>query len=93
MWGICANQYVQIKLAPQSLKQLACHLAALPPDPPFCHKHGTLLLDKLNDMGILPSTSTRLRMAEPVQAATAIVELGHVRVGTETVTDTAFLVT
>ncbi len=36
---------------------------------------------------------TRLRMSETVQSATKIIEQGHVRVGTETVTDTAFLVT
>ncbi|KAF1985451.1 U3 small nucleolar ribonucleo protein imp3 [Aulographum hederae CBS 113979] len=36
---------------------------------------------------------TRLRMAETVQAANKFVEQGHVRVGTEVVTDTAFLVT
>ena len=36
---------------------------------------------------------TRLRMAETVQAATKLIEQGHVRVGTEPVTDTAFLVT
>lgn len=36
---------------------------------------------------------TRLRMAETVQAATKMVEQGHVRVGTECVTDTAYLVT
>ncbi len=35
---------------------------------------------------------TRLRMAETVQAATTMIEQGHVRVGTETITDTAFLV-
>lgn len=103
----------------QSLKQLAHRLAALPPDSPFRLKHEKLLLEKLNDMGILPSTAstaklseveknvtvsafcrrrlpvimTRLRMAETVQAATKIIEQGHVRVGTDTVTDTAFLVT
>lgn len=36
---------------------------------------------------------TRLRMAETVQVAIKMIEQGHVRVGTETVTDTAFLVT
>lgn len=41
----------------------------------------------------LPVVMTRLRMAETVQAATKLIEQGHVRVGTETVTDTAFLVT
>lgn len=41
----------------------------------------------------LPVVMTRLRMAETVQAATKMVEQGHVRVGTETVTDPAFLVT
>ena len=32
-------------------------------------------------------------MSETIQAATKMIEQGHVRVGTETVTDTAFLVT
>lgn len=36
---------------------------------------------------------TRLRMAETVSAANRFVEQGHVRVGTEVVTDPAFLVT
>ena len=36
---------------------------------------------------------TRLRMAENVTAAIKFVEQGHVRVGTEVVTDPAFLVT
>lgn len=103
----------------QSLRQLAHKLAALPPDDPFRAKHENLLLDKLNDVGILSTTAntgklssvekdvtvssfcrrrlpvvmTRLRMAETVQAANKIIEQGHVRVGTETITDTAFLVT
>jgi U3 small nucleolar ribonucleoprotein protein IMP3 len=41
----------------------------------------------------LPVVMTRLRMAENVQAATKMVEQGHVRCGTEVVTDPAFLVT
>ncbi|KAF2711825.1 u3 small nucleolar ribonucleoprotein-like protein imp3 [Pleomassaria siparia CBS 279.74] len=41
----------------------------------------------------LPVVMTRLRMADTVQAATKIIEQGHVRVGTDVVTDTAFLVT
>ena len=41
----------------------------------------------------LPVVMTRLRMAETVQAATKMIEEGHVRVGTETITDPAFLVT
>lgn len=35
----------------------------------------------------------RLRMADTVQAASLFIEQGHVRVGTEVVTDPAFLVT
>ena len=35
---------------------------------------------------------TRLRMAETVQAANKFIEQGHVRVGTEVVTDAAYLV-
>ena len=41
----------------------------------------------------LPVVMTRLRMAETVKAAIVMIEQGHVRVGTETVTDPAFLVT
>lgn len=41
----------------------------------------------------LPVVMTRLRMAETVQAATRLVEQGHVRVATETVTDPAYFVT
>ena len=41
----------------------------------------------------LPVVMTRLLMCQTVQAATKMIEQGHVRVGTETVTDTAFLVT
>jgi U3 small nucleolar ribonucleoprotein protein IMP3 len=40
----------------------------------------------------LPVTLTRLHMAETIQAAVAMVEQGHVRVGTETITDPAYLV-
>ncbi|KAI0151115.1 hypothetical protein LQW54_004146 [Pestalotiopsis sp. IQ-011] len=41
----------------------------------------------------LPVVMTRLKMAETVQAATKMIEQGHVRVGTDTVTDPAYLVT
>lgn len=95
---------------------MAHKLAALPPDDPIRNKHENLLLSKLHDMAILPTTSklsavenavtvsafarrrlpvvmTRIRMAETVQAATKIIEQGHVRVGTQTITDPAYLVT
>ena len=36
---------------------------------------------------------TRLRMAQTVQAAVKFIEQGHVRVGTEVVTDPAYCVT
>jgi U3 small nucleolar ribonucleoprotein protein IMP3 len=41
----------------------------------------------------LPVVMQRLGMAEHLQAAVKFVEQGHVRVGTEVVTDAAFLVT
>lgn len=41
----------------------------------------------------LPVVMARLRMADHIQAATKFIEQGHVRVGPEVVTDTAFLVT
>ncbi|OAA33427.1 U3 small nucleolar ribonucleoprotein IMP3 [Moelleriella libera RCEF 2490] len=99
-----------------SLRQLAHRLSLMPPDNATRRKHEALLLDKLFDMGVLPTRSklsavenavtvsafarrrlpvvmTRLRMAENVQAATKMIEQGHVRVGVETVTDPAYLVT
>jgi U3 small nucleolar ribonucleoprotein protein IMP3 len=113
------GDYAKYNKLSGSLKQLAHKLAALPPTSTFRTKHEKLLLDKLFDMGILPSTSTsaklseveksvtvsafcrrrlpvvmtRLRMAENVSAAVKLVEQGHVRVGVEPITDTAFLVT
>lgn len=121
--GVCFfsihNGILQILIYLQSLRQLAHKLTLLPPDSQVRLKQEQLLLSKLHDMGILPSTAstsklssveshvtvsafcrrrlpvvmTRLRMAETVQAANKIIEQGHVRVGTETITDTAFLVT
>lgn len=41
----------------------------------------------------LPVVLTRLHMAETIQAAVTMVEQGHVRVGTEVITDPAYLVT
>ncbi|KAI1865811.1 hypothetical protein JX265_002875 [Neoarthrinium moseri] len=41
----------------------------------------------------LPVVMTRLKMAETVQAATKMIEQGHVRVGTDAITDPAYLVT
>lgn len=41
----------------------------------------------------LPVVMTRLRMAETVQAATKLIEQGHVRVGVDEITDPAYLVT
>lgn len=41
----------------------------------------------------LPVVLVRLRMVETVSAAVKYVEQGHIRVGTETVTDPAYLVT
>lgn len=41
----------------------------------------------------LPVVLNRLKMAENLDAATKLVEQGHIRVGTDTVTDPAFLLT
>ncbi|KAF2240642.1 hypothetical protein BU26DRAFT_525864 [Trematosphaeria pertusa] len=41
----------------------------------------------------LPVVMTKLRMADHVQAAVKFVEQGHVRVGTDVITDPAYLVT
>lgn len=103
-----------------SLRQLAHRLALLSPESAFRRKQEDLLLEKLNDMGLLGIggggkgklsdverkitvsafcrrrlgvVMTRLRMAETVSSAIKYIEQGHVRVGTEVVTDSAFLVT
>ncbi|KAK2069565.1 hypothetical protein P8C59_004129 [Phyllachora maydis] len=99
-----------------SIRKLAHRLSMMPPDNAVRRKHEKLLLDKLQDMGVLSTTAslsqvekgvtvaafarrrlpvvmTRLRMAQTLQAAVKYVEQGHVRVGTDTVTDSAFLVT
>ena len=41
----------------------------------------------------LPVVMQRLRMADTLEAAVKFVEQGHIRVGTEVITDPAFLVT
>jgi U3 small nucleolar ribonucleoprotein protein IMP3 len=41
----------------------------------------------------LPVVMTRLKMADHVTAAIKFIEQGHVRVGTDVITDTAYLVT
>jgi U3 small nucleolar ribonucleoprotein protein IMP3 len=41
----------------------------------------------------LPVIMTRLRMSDHIQAAIKLIEQGHVRVGTDVVTDPAYLVT
>jgi U3 small nucleolar ribonucleoprotein protein IMP3 len=41
----------------------------------------------------LPVVMTRLRMADHIQAAVKLIEQGHVRVGTDVITDPAYLVT
>lgn len=41
----------------------------------------------------LPIVMCRLKMAETVKEAVTFVEQGHVRVGPETITDPAYLVT
>lgn len=110
------NDYTKYNRICGSLRRLAHALASLPPTSPTRLKHEKLLLSKLHDMGILPTTTklgdverkigvsrlarrrlgvvmTRLRMADDVTAAVRFVEQGHVRVGTEVVTDAAFLVT
>ncbi|MCJ1484266.1 Small subunit (SSU) processome component [Schaereria dolodes] len=102
-------------------RQLAHHLSTLPPDDQIRHKHESLLLEKLYDMGILGTVGatgrgklsevekkvsvsslcrrrlgvvmTRLKMADTVQAAIKFIEQGHVRVGTDVITDPAFMVT
>eukprot|EP00003_Mantamonas_plastica_P012039 TRINITY_DN2201_c0_g1_i8.p2 TRINITY_DN2201_c0_g1~~TRINITY_DN2201_c0_g1_i8.p2 ORF type:complete len:110 (-),score=34.42 TRINITY_DN2201_c0_g1_i8:585-914(-) len=60
-------------------------------------KKSLALCDKITVSAIcrrrLPVMMVRLKMAENLKEATTFIEQGHVRVGPETVTDPAFLVT
>lgn len=60
-------------------------------------KKSLVQLEKLSTASFcrrrLPVVMVRLRMAETIREAVTFVEQGHVRVGPETVTDPAFLVT
>lgn len=60
-------------------------------------KKSLVQLEKLSTSSFcrrrLPVVMVRLRMAETLREAVTFVEQGHVRVGPDTVTDPAFLVT
>ena len=97
------------------ITKLVSMLKTLAADDPARIEITDLLLEKLNNLGIIStkkslsqleelSTSTfcrrrlpivmvRSKMAETVPEAVTFVEQGHVRVGPDTVTDPAFLVT
>ncbi|CAH1768310.1 1735_t:CDS:2 [Entrophospora sp. SA101] len=64
-----------------AIKKLTNRISLLDVKDPFRIKQENLLLDKL------------LKMAETVKEAVTFVEQGHIRVGPETVTDPAYLVT
>lgn len=99
-----------------SIRSYAHRLSLLPPQDPFRPRQEAALLNKLYDLGLLPTAPKlsdvenkltvaafcrrrlavvmcRMRMAETVSAAAKFVEQGHVRVGPDTITDPAFLVT
>ncbi|KAJ1278623.1 hypothetical protein BS78_04G093100 [Paspalum vaginatum] len=85
------------------------------PRDPFRIEMTDMLLDKLYNMGVIPTKKTllkcenlsasafcrrrlatvmvKLKFAEHLKEAVTYIEQGHVRVGPETVTDPAFLVT
>ncbi|KAJ3353590.1 hypothetical protein HDU83_006668 [Entophlyctis luteolus] len=87
-----------IVTAKKSLSQLDkvtvssfCRSSTRPPQ-----KHSFLKIDKCAQLLFrrrLPIVMVRLKMAETVKAAVTFVEQGHIRVGPETVTDPAYLVT
>lgn len=60
-------------------------------------KKSLVQLEKLSTASFcrrrLPIVMVRLRMAETVREAVTFVEQGHVRVGPDTITDPAYLVT
>ncbi|XP_050227131.1 uncharacterized protein LOC126676858 [Mercurialis annua] len=90
-------------------------LKQMDPKDPFRIEMTDMLLEKLYNMGVIPSRKslalcdrlsvssicrrrlatilTRLKFAEHLKEAITYIEQGHIRVGPETITDPAFLVT
>ncbi|KAJ3340599.1 Small subunit (SSU) processome component [Gonapodya sp. JEL0774] len=89
------------------IRKLANRISLLDPRDPFRAERADALLEKIYQMGLITSAKKglseadkvtvsafcRLKMAETVKQAVTLVEQGHVRVGPETVTDPAYLVT
>ncbi|KAH9676099.1 S4 RNA-binding domain-containing protein [Citrus sinensis] len=91
------------------------HEPIMDPRDPFRIEMTDMLLEKLYNMGVIPSRKSlalcdhlsvssfcrrrlatilvRLKFAEHLKEAVTYIEQGHIRVGPETVTDPAFLVT
>ncbi|KAJ4833093.1 hypothetical protein Tsubulata_001073 [Turnera subulata] len=97
------------------VQKLVHLLKQIDPRDPFRVEMTNLLLEKLYNMGVIPSRKSlalcdklsvssfcrrrlstvlvRLKFAEHLKEAVTYIEQGHIRVGPETVTDPAFLVT
>ncbi|KAG1875376.1 hypothetical protein DFJ58DRAFT_756055 [Suillus subalutaceus] len=85
-----------------ALRSFAHRLSVLPAQDPFRTRMESQLLSKLYDMGVLNSQAklsdvdNKLTVAAFCRrrlAAAKFIEQGHVRVGPDTITDPAFLVT
>lgn len=109
------EDYIKYNRMVGQIKHLVTRLRKLDQKDTFRVKTTEQLLEKLYNMGLIPTKNTlaacekisassfcrrrlpvvmvRLKMAETLREAVTFVEQGHVRVGPETVTDPAFLVT
>jgi len=109
------GEYVQYNRLCGTIKKLTTLITHLDPKDPFRNKITEQLLEKLYQMGLIPTKKNlelcnkltasafcrrrlstvlvRLKYAETLKEAVTFVEQGHIRVGPETVTDPAFLVT
>ncbi|KAH9620501.1 hypothetical protein KSS87_020038 [Heliosperma pusillum] len=88
------DDYKKYNVMCRMVQKLVNILKQMDPRDPFRIQMTDQLLEKLYNMGAIPNRkSLAQKFAQHKKAAVQYIEQGHIRVGVETVTDPAFLVT